>query len=356
MQGGLAAHLAAADDDDAVAQGVLLAQHVNGDLGLVHAGHRQDQGLGADGHDYRVKSLDGVGGGLGVQLHGDVALVHLGDEPVHVILHRILEGEVARHVEHTAQLPGGLEQGDLMTPLPSHQSGLHTGRAAAHHGNLLHPLHRLHQMGDGVLQPGGGVNGALEVMAVDGGVVAAHALDAGGHVLPTARHALLDQQGISDEGPGHGDHVRLTGGQDLLCGVHGVNGPQGDDGHMELTGLLEGLRYADVGHGGPEAAGMDPGHPLGIVHTGGDLEDVQVVLDALTDADALLDVDAALLELGAGDADLDQQALAHLGPDGVQNLDQITAAVVGGAAVLVGALVGQGGEELGQGAGVAAVD
>ncbi len=81
-----------------------------------------------------------------------------------------------------------------------------------------------------------------------------------------------------------------------------------------------------------------------------------MVLDALADADALVNVDAALLKLGAGDADLDEQTLAHLGPDGVQNLDQIPAAVVGGAAVLVGALVGQGGEELGQGAGVAAVD
>ena len=43
-------------------------------------------------------------------------------------------------------------------------------------GHPSDPLHRLHQMGDGGLQPGGGVDGALEVMAVDGGVMAAHAL------------------------------------------------------------------------------------------------------------------------------------------------------------------------------------
>ena len=171
-----------------------MAQHVDGGFDLLHAGDRQDQRLGADGHDHRVIALNSFGGGPGVQLDLDAALVYLGNQPVHVILDRIFEGEVARLVEHAAQLAGGLKQGDLMPPLLGHQGGLHAGGAAAHHGHLLDALHRLHQMGNGVLQPGGGVDGALEVMAVDGGVVAAHALDAGGDVLPRpATHFLMSR-------------------------------------------------------------------------------------------------------------------------------------------------------------------
>ncbi len=243
-----------------------------------------------------------------------------------------------------------------MAPLLGHQGGLHAGGAATHYGHLLDALHRLHQMGDGVLRPGGGVDRALEVVAIDGGVMATHTLDAGGDVLSAASHTLFDEQRIGDQAAGHGDQVRLAGGQDFLGGVHRVNGPQGDDGHVELARLLESLSHIDVGHRGPEAAGMYPGHPLGVVHASGDLEDVQVVLDAFTDADALLNINAALLEFGARDAHFDKHLLAHLGPDGIQDFNQIAAAVVRRAAVLVGALVGQGGEELSQGTGVSAVD
>ena len=186
--------------------------------------------------------------------------------------------------------------------------------------------------------------------------MAAHALDAGHHVVGVAVDGLLEGVRVGDQLPGHGEEVALAGGDGVLGGLQALQATHGGDGLGDLAGLLEGLGHMDVGHGRPEAAGMDPGHPLGVVHAGGDLEDVQVILDQLADADTFFNVDTALLKLGAGDADLDQKLLAHSGPDGVQNFNQIAAAVLRGAAVLVGTLVGQGGQELSQRHTVAGMD
>lgn len=68
-----------------------------------------------------------------------------------------------------------------------------------------------------------------------------------------------------------------------------------------------------------------------------------MILNLLADADALFQINAALFKLGAGDTDFDQQLLPYPGTDGIEDLNEIPAAVLRGAAVFIGALIGQGG-------------
>ena len=237
----------------------------------------------------------------------------------------------------------------MMAVVRCNSGGFDASRTAANDGNLLTYRRFLYQLFKACFQTGGGVDGALEVMAVNGGVVAAHALDAGGNVLGFSGHALVNQFGISNQASGHGHKICLAVLNDALSGFQRVDGAKGYDGYMDFTGFLEGLCHIDVGHGGPEAAGMNPGHPLGVVHTGGNLENVQMILDQLANADALVQVNAALFKLGAGNPDLDEQLIANTGTNGVENLNEIPAAVLRGATVFIGPLVGQRGEKLRQG-------
>ena len=349
MECGLTAHLSAADEDHGIAQLLLVAQGLDGHLGLLNTGHRQDQRLCTDGHQHCIVARHGLRNCLGAKLYRNGALVHLTDQPVHVVLHRVLEGEVARIVEHAAQTIRLLKQRHLMATVCGHAGGLHARRAAADDGHLLTCAGGLHQLLEAGLQSGGGVHGTLEVVAVHRGVVAAHALDAGGHVLGLALDALVDQLGICNEAPGHGHKVGLAVLDDLLGRLQRINGAQRHNGHMELAGLLKCLCHTDIGHRRPEAAGMHPCHPLGIVHARRHLKDIQMILNLLADADALFQINAALFKLGAGDTDFDQQLLPYPGTDGIEDLNEIPAAVLRGAAVFIGALVGQGGQELCQG-------
>ena len=73
---------------------------------------------------------------------------------------------------------------------------------------------------------------------------------------------------------------------------------------------------------------MHPCHPLGIVHARRHLKDIQMILNLLADADALFQINAALFKLGAGDTDFDQQLLPYPGTDGIEDLNEIPAAVL----------------------------
>ena len=360
VEGGLAAHLAAADDHHLVAQLVLAAVGVGGHNAVVgvEAGQGEHQGLGTHGDQHRVKlAAEHLGGGLAVQLHVDGPLAHLVDQIVLVGTQGILELHILGELQGAAQVILLLEQGDLMAPVEGGDGGLHAGGAAADDG---HPLDPGGGGGEHLLPAGlvahQGVDGAAEQVLIAVGVVAAHALDAGYHVVGPAVDGLFDGLRVGDQLAGHGEEVALALGDGVLGGLQALQAAHCGDRLVDFARLFEGLGQPQVGMIAHVLAGMGPGHVLLGDHAAGGLDDVAVILEDGGDADALLQVDAALGKLGGGHAHLKGHAAPGGLPAGVQNLHQIAAAVLGGAAILVGAAVGQGREELGHGDGVAEVE
>ena len=93
-----------------------------------------------------------------------------------------------------------------------------------------------------------------------------------------------------------------------------------------------------------------------LVRAGGYVDEVDVGLDRLGNAHALLQVVASLAELCAAHAELDREERAHGLAHGLQHLDGKAAAVLERAAVLVRPVVEQGREELVDEPAVSAVD
>ena len=93
-----------------------------------------------------------------------------------------------------------------------------------------------------------------------------------------------------------------------------------------------------------------------LVGARGGVDQIYIGLDHLRDADALVDVVAAFGEFGGAHAELDREKRTDRLADRFQHLDGQAAAVFEGAAVLVGAVVEERGEELVDEPAVAAVD
>ena len=85
----------------------------------------------------------------------------------------------------------------------------------------------------------GGVDGAAEQVFIAVGVVAAHALDAGHHVVGVAVDGLLEGVRVGDQLPGHGEEVALAGGDGVLGGLQALQAAHGGDGLGDLAGLLK---------------------------------------------------------------------------------------------------------------------
>ena len=232
--------------------------------------------------------------------------------------------------------------------------GLHAAGAAADDHDLLY-LSRGDVAGIAVLPAPAGVDRAAALVSLGtGGADVAEAVQAAharGDILLLAPLALDHHAVVGYEALGHGDYVRLAALYDVLGHLQG--GDAADDGDRQLVaqsflerrGRLNVAALVDVVARHVVAEGAVVGEDE---RSGGDAEHVYVLGRLFEEGDALLDGSAAGDALVADDAHLYRDlALGH-GVHGLQDLQGESPAVLGGAAVLVGALVPEGGEEAGE--------
>ena len=170
----------------------------------------------------------------GVQLHRDaLGLLHLCDEPVHVVVQLVLAQGRAGGVHLAAHFVGLLKDLHLVTPLGGGDSEVQTGAARADDGNLLGLLRLGGHGGQQLLEAGAGVHGALGMSAlhelVDAGLLTA---DAGTDVLHLAGIGFLTPVGIGQHGPSQHDHVALAVPQRLFRDIGIAQLAHGHDGHL----------------------------------------------------------------------------------------------------------------------------
>ncbi len=234
-----------------------------------------------------------------------------------------------------------------------HPGRFHAGRAAADHG---HP-HGLPGRSD--LELGfaaeGHVDGALDRVGdmVPTRQAAVIAADARPDVLGTPFFGLERPLRVGPERPAQPDEVALALHQDTFGQFGQVDGARRD--HRDAHGLLGRLgaphvvrkrhaHGADFVDGGvvDAARHVDGGHAPGF--------------EALAEFDGLVDTVAVRLVVGAGKAADHREVVAHLGLDLLDDLHEQADAVLERPAVLVGALVGVGRQEVGDQVAVTGVD
>ena len=186
------------------------------------------------------------------------------------------------------------------------------------------------------------------------------AADAGGDVLFSSLVDLPAVFGVVDPAAGHVDEIRAAALDEAVGDVRILEARRGGHGHLNAARLDLPAHVAhgvDVGGrlflGGGEAQGM-----LGIHVSRAQMEDVADALHQLRQVYGVLFGVAAELLLVHGKDALQGEAPAHGLPQGGEHLHQIPGPVLQAlVSVLVGAVVGDGGEQLGHGAvAVAAVD
>ena len=253
-------------------------------------------------------------------------------------------------LEHTAQLAGLLVQGYVMAALCADPGELHTGRAAADHGNLALLANGLDHGCDPVFHANDGVDGAdgaEQVGAV--GHMALVAADAGNDVFLAALIDLLAVIGVVDPAAGHVDEVSAAVSHQIVGNLGILETGGSGNGHLNAA-LFDLFTYIAHGVdvrsglflGGGEAQGM-----LRIHIAGAEVEDIADALHHLCQLNGVfLGVAAELLLVYAEHA-LQGEALAHCLPQCSEHLYHVAAAGLDTlGAILVGTVVGDGGEQL----------
>lgn len=174
---------------------------------------------------------------------------------------------------------------------------------------------------------------------VEAGLVAA---DTGVDPFGVAGGGLVDEIRVGEERPGHGDHVGIALGQDLLRHLGSVDAVGGDQRDADLATQLGG----DLGEGRAR-------------HLGGDGRDARLVpadtgvdqgraglLDGLGQQHDLVPAAAALDQVEHGQAIDDDEVRPHRLAHPADDLHRQAHAVLVAAAPAVGALVGVLHEEL----------
>lgn len=361
LERGLAAGLAAAEDDDLVADGLLLGQELGEGHGLLKAGDGHLSGHGAGGDDDLVEAAERADVvDLGVEADLDAVAGDLLLVPLDELLVVLLEGHGRSGDEQSAQTVGLLEDDRLVAAALEHQGTFHTADAAADDGDLLRlggrddlvlvVLHR--RRGQGAAGKVHGIPQRLQVVRalvlghVEAAVVAA---DAGLYVLLAAFLDLDDPLGVDEVLAGDGDGVEPAG-LDLGRGDLGLHLAGADD--RDVAVVLYVLNFRKVAVVGHVLRRMRPvpgvvGAVVAVEHV------VAGFLKQLDDLLGLSHVAAEFLELLAGDGALEE--VLRLGDDGVTQgdgevrsgflldlLDDIggeAQAVLQRAAVLVGTVV-----------------
>jgi len=364
----LAGGLAAAEEQDLVADFLLLSQQLSEGDGLVEAGDRHGSGHGAGGDDYLVVAADGVGVvDLGVEDDLDAGLVYLALVPLDELLVVLLEGHGGSGDKGAAQLVGLFIDDSIVAALGEHKSALHAADAAADDGDLLGVLGgdylvslMLHggrgQSAAGQMQ---GVlkvldiGSALELCKVEAAVVAA---DAGLDVVLTAFLDLDDPFGVDQVLTCDGDGIQ-TAGSDFFGSLDGIHTAGAGHGYVhERLDVLDVLQVAVVGHVLRRMCPI-PCVVCTVIAVEQIVACILQILDGLlglghiaAELHKVLAGDSALAEaLGLGNDGITKghgEVVAGLALDGLDDLHGEAIAVLEGSAVLVGTIVHVGYGEL----------
>ena len=189
---------------------------------------------------------------------------------------------------------------------------------------------------------GDGVDGAVQVLARDDGLVAVHAAEALADKILAAGHGLFDHLGIGQLHAGHADKVTHALLQEALGRLGVLDGVDGDDRHVHsgLDGLGQ-ILSPTLG----AVARLDHGRCAGI-HAAGHIEVIHIRLEVFGDLGAGSEIVAALDEVIAVDARADDEITADSSADAGEDAHEEAAAVFHASAVFVGALVGVGAQKL----------
>ena len=233
----------------------------------------------------------------------------------------MLEGHLLGEHQLTAQMAVFLQQGDLVAPLGGGDGGLHARRAAANDHHMLglacllrgDHFQKLLPAHGGVYRAGEGRSTVV--------VQTMEATDAGNDIVLPALIELVGPLGVGDQAPGHGHHVRLALGQGLLDEVRILESTQGENRNLDPGIGLDGGGEFGVAAVGEKLSGMGDIFSTVVKCAGGDMGDVDPVLEVLDHLDAVLHVIAPAIgpQLVAGNAVLDEQLAAHPLPDGIED-------------------------------------
>jgi len=278
---------------------------------------------------------------------GELILVPV-DDPAHVALQRRRGGVI----HQPAQPAGLLEQGHLHAALRGGEGGGQSGGAAADDRHLVVGYIIL-EIAVAALLAHGGVHGAVAGHA-DGHVLfqrlkAVQAADAAADILRAALHGLDAPAGIRQPGAAQRHEVLNAVFEELFRIIRLLHRVDGDDGDADMVfdgfddggapALGVGHRLDDGNAGLVDSAGDVDGGRAGLFHGHGDGHAVLRMDIVLGDADLVE-------KFIGGDAQGDGVILAAGLMDALHDLGGEPAAVFKAAAVLVGAVVGIGGEEL----------
>ena len=353
-QSSLAANLAAADEHNALTDlvDVLVALLCDHDVGAVGAGNRRNERICAHSSQNPIclLCLDQLGGRLGVQNHLNAQLLHQVDLIVHELCKVILEGNLLGEYQLPAQTVGLLKDGNIMAALCSNDCSLHAGGAAADDNDLLGGSGLGDQILQLVLAANGGVDRTCKGLGGGLGILqAVEALDAGDDLVFLTVTCLLGHLGIGNGTTGHRHEVSAASSQGLLNELGILECTQSQH-RLRNAQLLNLPGKAGILSGLVEDGGMHDGLGAGDGHIAGrDMCDINAVaghaqeLSNVLRLQLLVGIGIANLvsQLAAGDTVLDEDLVANSLADGVQDHHGEPAAVLEGAAELVGAMVEQ---------------
>ena len=362
IQCGLTAHQTATDDGNVVAHVLTLQTLFVGFLGgddifAFHTGNAGDDGIGTYGGDdcIRFHGLHHFRGGLCVEQYVDTQLFHHVDLVVHELSQILLKFCLTGEYQLAAKLSCFFDQGHIVSTLSRYHGSLHAGGAAADDHNFFLFGGLVFQHFQPVFPGSGGVDGAGK-----GGIPAVvqtvEAADAGDDlVLPTVE-GFVRHMSIGNEASCHGHKVSAAGGDGFFHQVRMLEAAQSQYGNVDLAGLLDLPCQICIVACRQEVVGVHDVLRVGVEAAGGDVGNVDLVLDHLQIFHTVIGGEAALGQLAAGDAVLDQKLPTHSAPDGIQKHNGEFGPIFQAAAEFIGTGVVFGRKDLGDHQTVTAVD
>ncbi len=169
-----------------------------------------------------------------------------------------------------------------------------------------------------------------------------------------AHQGFVDKFRVSELLPPHSHKVALPGGDGLLDLLRRVEATHGNHGDVDV--LFNSLRQIQIAAVLVEHGGKCLGVDVILIHAGGDVNQVNMILNDAGELNAVLQGHAALDALRTAHAVLDEKILSADLLDFIADHDGEPGAVLHAAAEFVGTVIEAGGNELIQQPAVAAVE